>query len=210
LGAQPPGEGGSGRPAQAGLERGGRLSPSIILSIAFLAVMGVWTIKAENRERLTMLSCFCIIAFVGINPGEMAIPEIWESEDDRFLSVNKLREKCIEYARYHFIKTPHLAVENQNTKWEIEITTQVIKEWRQKSRTRPRIIAIRLLDEMIKTAVLVKTEKDNQQSRGIESVSEFENWCMIEGKLYKIRIVVKKQPDRYFVYYFGAVGQKDK
>jgi hypothetical protein len=32
----------------------------------------------------------------------------------------------------------------------------------------------------------------------------------IEGKLYKIRIVVKKQPERYFVYYFGAVEQNSK
>ena len=71
-------------------------------------------------------------------------------------------------------------------------------------------MAIRLLDVMIKTAVLVKTESDNKQTPDIESVSEFENWCMIEGKLYKIRIIVKKQPDRYFVYYFGAVGQEEK
>jgi hypothetical protein len=89
---------------------------------------------------------------------ETQIPEIWETEDERLLSVNKLREKCIEYARSHFIKTPHLI-----------------------------------------------TEEDNKQTRDIESVSEFENWCRIEGKLYKIRIVVKKQPERYFAYYFGAV-----
>jgi hypothetical protein len=142
--------------------------------------------------------------------GETLIPEILETDDDRFLSVNKLREKCIEYARSHFIKTPHLIVENENTKWKIEITTRVIKEWRQKSRTRPRIMAIRLLDDMIKTAVLVKTEEDNKQTRDIERVSEFENWCRIEGKLYKIRIVVKKQPERYFAYYFGTVEQKGK
>jgi hypothetical protein len=141
---------------------------------------------------------------------ETQIPEIWETEDDRLLSVNKLKKKCIEYARSRFIKTPHLIVENETTKWKIEITTHIIKEWRQKSRTRNRIIAIRLLDDMIKSAVLVKTEKDNKQTRDIESVSEFENWCMIEGKLYKIRIIVKKQPERYFVYYFGAVEQKSK
>ena len=90
-------------------------------------------------------------------------PAIWETEEDKKLSVNKLIEKNIEYARSHFIKTPHLVVENQETKWKIEITTQVIKEWRQKSRTRPRIMAIRLLDVMIKTAVLVKTGSDNKQ-----------------------------------------------
>jgi hypothetical protein len=38
---------------------------------------------------------------------ETQILEIWETEDGRLLSVNKLREKCIEYARSRFIKTPH-------------------------------------------------------------------------------------------------------
>jgi hypothetical protein len=71
-------------------------------------------------------------------------------------------------------------VKNENTKWKIEITTQIIKEWRQNSRTRPRIMAIRLLDDMIKTAMLVKKEEDNKQTRDIESVNEFENWCRIE------------------------------
>jgi hypothetical protein len=143
--------------------------------------------------------------FVKNKQDKIKILEIWESEDDKHLTVNKLREKYIEYARSHFIKMPHLIVENQDTKWKIEITTQVIKEWRTKSRTRPRIIAIQLLDEMIKTAVLIKTEGDNKKTRGIESVNEFENRCIIEGKLYKVRIIVKKQPDRYFAYYFGSV-----
>ena len=61
---------------------------------------------------------------------------------------------------------------------------------------------------MIKTAVLIKTETDNRKTRGIESVSEFENQCKINGKPYKIRIIVKKQPSRYFAYYYGAVEQK--
>jgi hypothetical protein len=138
---------------------------------------------------------------------EGVIPEIVEMEDDKLLSINKLREKYIEYARTHFIKTPHLAVENLETKWKIQITTKVIKEWRQKSRTRPRIVSIRLLDKMIRTAVLIKTESDYKGTRDIESVSEFENWCIIKGKLYKIRIIVKKQSSRYFAYYFGATEQ---
>jgi len=145
------------------------------------------------------------------NKTEVSIHEIDETDDDKLLSVDKLREKCIKYVKSHYIKTPHLVVENQNTKWKIEITTHVIKEWRQKSRTRPRIIAIYLLEQMIKTAVLIKTEADNRKTRGIESVSEFENRCKINGKPYKIRIIVKKQPSRYFVYYYGAVEQqKDK
>ncbi|MDR0442128.1 MAG: hypothetical protein LBH44_01815 [Treponema sp.] len=137
----------------------------------------------------------------------VGIPEIWETEEDKLLSINKLKERYIEFVRSHFINSPHLVVVNQDTNWKIEITGRVIKEWRQKSRTRPRIIAIRLLDVMIQTAVLVKTEKDNKKTPDIESVSEFENRCMIEGEFYKIRIVVKKKAERYFAYYFGAVKQ---
>jgi hypothetical protein len=154
----------------------------------------------------SLLFYFYILIFV-INNLEGTIHEIGETNNDKLLSVNKLREKYIEYAWDHFIKTPHLAVENLETKWKIQITTRVIKEWRQKSRTRPRIISIRLLDEMIKTAKLIRTESDFKETRDIENVSEFENRCMIEGKMYKIRIIVKKHMDRYFAYYFGAVEQ---
>ena len=122
----------------------------------------------------------------------------------------KLKEKYVKYVQSHFIRQPHLSIKNKATKWEIEVTSQVLKEWRQKSRTRPRIIAIQLLDTMIKNAMLVKTTTDMKNTPGIESVSEFENRCIIEGDLYKIRIVVKKQSDRRFIYYFGAVRYETK
>jgi hypothetical protein len=44
------------------------------------------------------------------------MPEIWETEEDKQLSVNKLKEKYIEYARSHFIKIPHIIVVNQHTR----------------------------------------------------------------------------------------------
>jgi len=112
---------------------------------------------------------------------EANILEIRETEEDKKLSVNKLKEKYIEYARSNFIKTPHLTVVNQHTKWEIQITGQVIKEWRQKSRTRPRIIAIQLLAKMIQTAKLIKTEKDRHNTPWIVAVSEFEDYCIYRG-----------------------------
>jgi hypothetical protein len=151
-----------------------------------------------------------MIIFVENKLQEAQILEIWETEDDKLLSVNKLREKYIAYARSHFIKMPPLVIENQETKWKIEITTQVLKEWRQKSRTRKRIIAIQLLDTMLKTAILVKTGDDTRKTRNIVNVSEFENRCRIEGDMNKIRIIVKKQPNRHFMYYYGAVNIEGK
>ena len=136
------------------------------------------------------------------------VPEIWETDEDQLLTLNKLHEKYIQYARQQFIKTPPLVIKNQQTGWSVEITTRVFKEWRQKSRTRSRIIAIQLLDKMLETAVLIKTGGDSKKTRGIESVSEFENRCGIGGVPYKIRIVVKSQSGRRFMYYFGAVAIK--
>ena len=139
-----------------------------------------------------------------LNEGQ--IPEIWETDEDKKLDIKELKEKYTKYAHDYYIKNPPLALINQNTKWDIEVTTRVVKEWWKKSRTRPRIIAIQLLDVMIETARLVKTGKDAKNTRGIESVSDFENICKIEGKPYKVRIIVKKQPNRRFAYYYGATN----
>ena len=59
---------------------------------------------------------------------------------------------------------------------------------------------------MIETAIFIKTGEDDKNTPGIESVSEFENRCKINGILHKIRIVVKKQPNRRFAYYYGALN----
>jgi hypothetical protein len=135
----------------------------------------------------------------------LQIPEIGETADDKPLAIKKLKEKYTQYARSHFLNDLPLVIKNQTTKWEIEITTRVIKEWWRKSRTRPRIISIQVLDKMIETADLLQTGKDRYNTPGIETVSEFENRCIIEGELYKIRITVKQQANRHFAYYYGAV-----
>jgi len=151
-----------------------------------------------------------MLVFVEERPETMQIPEIWETVNDKVLSIKRLKKKYTEYVRSHFIKNPPMVIINNNTKWKIEITTRVVKEWWRKSRTRPRIISIQVLDRMIETADLMQTEKDRYDTPGIKTVSEFENRCMIEGELYAIRIAVKQQANRRFVYYYGAVKIKNR
>jgi hypothetical protein len=139
-----------------------------------------------------------------LNEGQ--IPEIWETAEDKKLNIKELKEKYTKYAYDRFIKEPSLVLLNHNTKWNIEVTTRVIKEWWKKSRTRPRIIAIQLLDVMIETASLIRTGKDAKNTPGIESVSNFKNSCKIDSKLYKVHIIVKKQPNRRFAYYYGVTN----
>ena len=59
---------------------------------------------------------------------------------------------------------------------------------------------------MIEGAKYIKTVKDTKTTHGIESVSYFENQCMINGKLFNVSITVKKQEfiNRRFIYYYSA------
>ena len=132
--------------------------------------------------------------------------EIWETEEDKKLSNGDLKHKYFLFARNRFIRNPPVVVTNKNTKWPIELSRRVVSEWRIKSRTRERILAIQLLDVMIEGAKFLKTVKDTKNTHGIESVSYLENQCYINGNLFKINITVKKQKslNRVFAYYYSA------
>jgi hypothetical protein len=135
---------------------------------------------------------------------------VWETEAEKGLSAGDLKRKYLAIARSRFITNPPQTVVNINTQWVIAMSGRVIGEWRIKSRTRERILAIKLLDTMIEGARLVETVADIKQTKGIESVSYFENYCRINGKLFKTNITVKKQQTihRRFVYYYSATECK--
>jgi len=134
------------------------------------------------------------------------IPEIWETEEEKKLSVIALKKKYIAYARSRFITNPPKAVFNNDTGWLIELSNSVINEWWGKSRTRERILAMKLLDVMLEGAQFTETVMDNKNTPGIENVSYFTNSCRINGKLFMINITVKKILDknRRFAYYYAA------
>ena len=137
---------------------------------------------------------------------ETQLLEIWETEEEKKLSIIVLKKKYIALARSLFITNPPKAVLNKDTGWHIEISNRVINEWWGKSRTRERILAIKLLDIMIEKAKFIKTVEDSKHTPGIENVSYFEDYCEINGKPYKINIAVKKmlETNRRFVYYYAA------
>jgi len=132
--------------------------------------------------------------------------EIWETEEEKRLSVVALKKKYIAFARSRFIHNPPMAVRNRDTHWLIELSNRVINEWWGKSRTRERILAIQLLDMMIEGAQFLKTVEDSKKTPGIENVSYFENFCKINGRPFKISITVKKMlnMDRRYAYYYAA------
>ena len=132
--------------------------------------------------------------------------EIWETNEDKILSVGDLKHKHFILAQRRIIQNPPVVVINIDTNWSIELSRRVISEWRTKSRTRERIISIQLLEALIIGAKYIETIKDTKGTPGIDSVSYFENQCKINGKMYKISITIKTQKpnNRRFAYYFSA------
>ena len=138
------------------------------------------------------------------------LPEIWETEEEKGLSIISLKKRYTTFARSRFICTPPKAIFNIDTDWFIVLSNRVINEWWGKSRTRERILSIQLLDVMIEGAKYLNTTKDNKNTPGIKNVSYFENFCKINGRLFRINITVKKMLDnnRYFVYYYAATREE--
>ena len=147
-----------------------------------------------------------MLIFVESNLKEAQIPEIWETEEEKGLSIGDLKKKYLFLAQSKFIRNPPLVVMNKDKNLPIELSRRVISEWRIKSRTRERVLSIQLLDKMMEGAHFIKTVEDTKRTAGIENVSYYENRCWINGRLFKISITVKKQKshDRRFAYYYSA------
>jgi len=145
-------------------------------------------------------------------PHKAHIPEIWETDEEKLLTLIVLKKKYIVFARSRFIRNPPKTILNRSTGWFIEISNRVINEWWGKSRTRERILSIQLIDIMIEGARFLKTVEDTKKTPGIENVSYFENLCKINGRLFKINITVKKMLDknRRFAYYYAATNLEAK
>jgi hypothetical protein len=122
------------------------------------------------------------------------IPEIEETEEEKGLSVKNLKRKILNEARRCFVRTPHVAILNKDKNWPIELSSRVIKEWRAKSRTRERIIAIKALDIMLEGAKFLNTVDDVKDTQGIENVSYFENFCKINGLHYGVNSCFPPSP----------------
>ena len=157
---------------------------------------------------ITVAFCMLITMEDGLNETQRL--EIWETDEEKKLSIIALKKKYIAFARSQFIWNPPKAVLHKDTGWLIEMSNRVINEWWGKSRTRERILAIQLLDVMIEGAQFIETVADSKETPGIENVSYFTNYCKINGKLFKVTITVKKMldKDRRFVYYYAATNHE--
>jgi hypothetical protein len=138
------------------------------------------------------------------NELEGVIPEIWETEEEKELSIDGLRRFYKDFALKNFRCIPYF---NKNTGWKIRVSAQGIGEIR-KFRKREHIILVRILDTMLENAVFLATVPDEKNTPGIENVRYFNYRCKINGKTYTVRLILKKAlgDDIRFFYYYKLAG----
>ena len=136
---------------------------------------------------------------------EGQIPEIWETEEEKALTIDGLRRFYKRYALDNFRGQPYV---NKDTGWKIRVSAQGIGEIR-KFRKREHVILVRILDTMLENAVLYETVPDDKNTPGIENISYFDFGCFVNDKIYSVRLTVKKaiSDDVRFFYYFKLIGK---
>jgi hypothetical protein len=125
-------------------------------------------------------------------PEDVQVPEIWEAEEEKHLSVGQLKYSYLQIARHNF---QGKVFTNKNTENPIRVSRDGIMEWWRKSRKREHIISVQLLDFFLENGVFIRESPDYKNRPEIEGASQYESACNVNGKLFKVIITVRKGID---------------
>ena len=120
---------------------------------------------------------------------EGATPEIWETEEDKKLSIGQLKYNYLQIARQKFQGKVFV---NKDTKRPIKVSKDGIMEWWRKSRRREHIISVQLLDFFLTNGIFIKESPDYLGRPKIISASQFKINCKINGKPFNVILTTRK------------------
>jgi hypothetical protein len=89
--------------------------------------------------------------FMENHPQENGIPEIWETEEEKMLSLADLKRKYLDHAKNHFQGRVFF---NTNTGKLIKVSSDSLREWWVKSRRREQVISMQILDFFLENSFL--------------------------------------------------------
>jgi len=116
------------------------------------------------------------------------VPEIWETEEDKRLSIGQLKFRYLQIARQKF---QGRVFTNKDTEKPIRVSKDGIMEWWRKSRKREHILSVQLLDFFLENGNFVCENPDYLSRKKILNSSQFESICRVNGKLYKVIITTR-------------------
>jgi hypothetical protein len=130
-------------------------------------------------------------------PDSSQIPDIWETEEEKHLSIGQLKYHYLQIARQ---KYQGKIFTNKNTQNPIKVSRDGIMEWWRKSRKREHIISMQLLDFFLENGILIGESLDYKNRSEIEGASQFESACKVNGKSFKVIITIRKGIDDIALY----------
>jgi hypothetical protein len=120
------------------------------------------------------------------------IPEIWETEEDKKLSIGQLKYHYLQIAKQKFQRK---VFTNKDTQNPVRVSRDGLMEWWRKSRKREHIISVQLLDFFLENGIFIRESPDYKNRPEIESASQFESACKVNGKSFKVIVTVRKGVD---------------
>jgi hypothetical protein len=128
-----------------------------------------------------------------------------ETETEKGLSNHELKKDCFNYARDNFQGKKYL---NSDTGREILVSRDGLDEWYSKTKSREQALSIKILDDLLTSSKLSKSETDRKGRDDIQSMDRFSRNCVVNGKPYEARITVrttKEHGDKYYHHYLADI-----
>jgi hypothetical protein len=130
-----------------------------------------------------------MLRFVDNSLNETGIPEIWETGEEKRLSIGQLKHRYLQLAKQNF---QGKVFTNKDTGKLVRVSQDGLMEWWRKSRRREHIISVQLLDFFLENGVFMGESPDYQGRKKIESAGQFESGCRFNGKPFKVVFITRK------------------
>jgi hypothetical protein len=136
------------------------------------------------------------------------IPEIWETEEDKKLSTFDLKTKYKIYLQTHFQGKQYC---NKDMELWISVSSDCVRQWVKKSRTREKIMLIQVLDFLLENSKYEGPPITDRKNRAeIEHYKHFHQSVFINGKKYSVILKVVKPVNQPHKFYFCSLESTEK
>ena len=127
------------------------------------------------------------------------IPEIWETENEKALSVRELKNINFTWALKYLRGRSFV---NKSIDKAVTVSRDGLGEWKTVTKSRDQAISIKILCKLLESAALWKEELPKNRDPNIEKVIYFRQKCKINGNMYIAIITIKVyRLQNYYKYY---------
>jgi len=134
--------------------------------------------------------------------------EIWETEEDKKLSTFDLKTKYKIFLQTHFQGRQYL---NKDTGIYITVSSDGVRQWVTKSRTREKIILIQALDYLLENSKYEgQPIPDRKERAEIEYFKHLHHPVIINGVKYNVILKVVKPVNQPHKFYYCSLESTEK